>query len=163
MDGFHEQFLESKKPAIYTVAVALHYFTLGLGLLSMLLGQIALAILAFLIAIAMYFVKRNAYIEYEYELTMSEFDISVIYDKQRRKAFASFDVKDIEIMAPENSHEVLAHKDAKVKKCYTSAYEDANKYAVITTKNGKKVKYLIVPDEEMIRICFAMNPRKVRK
>lgn len=163
MDGFHEQFLESKKPALYSVAVVLHYFTLGLGLLSIMLGQIPLAILSFLIALIMYFIKRNGYVEYEYELTMSEFDIAVIYDKQRRKAFVSFDVKDIEIMAPENSDELSAYKDVKAKKCYTSAYEDANKYVVVATKNGKKVKYIIVPDEEMIRMCFAMNPRKVKK
>ena len=53
-------------------------------------------------------------VEYEYLYVNGELDIDAIYSKQKRKKMGSYDASELEILAPENSHELdsfIEYKD----------------------------------------------------
>ena len=49
----------------------------------------------------------------KYLYVNGELDIDAIYSKQKRKKMGSYDASELEILAPENSHELDSFKDEK--------------------------------------------------
>ncbi len=91
-------------------------------------------------------------VEYEYILTNGEMDIDAIYNKSKRKRQINFMLKEAELITKINNKE---HNDnlavgAEIKD-FSSGVLSENSYAVILNKNGKKLKIIMEPNEEILK------------
>ena len=97
---------------------------IAVGIVSFLtLSLILLAITVALFALA-YFVFQYTDIEYEYLYLDKEITVDKIMSKIKRKKAGVIDVNKIEIIAPQNSHQLDAYKNREVKLTDYSAGKD---------------------------------------
>lgn len=165
MDNFYEQLITSKEDKNYKKAVNLMYVAFGLAfIVTFLLGQIFLGIVFLIIGIILFFLKKNFHVEYEYAFTNGEIDIDRIFEMKSRKRAISFNIREIELMAEENSEEIKAftNKPAKILNLCEKDYE-GTLYVVMLTRGSEKVQIKFTPDEKFLDLCFKYNPRAVKK
>ncbi len=104
--------------------------------------------------------------DYEYNLENGVFTIDVIKGKRRRKTVHTFNLKDMEVAAP-NWHDAVAQyrknggSVSLPKYDYTSYDDDIPYYTMIVTEDNRKIKLLLDLDSEMLDAIKRMYPQKV--
>ena len=145
---------------IVTLAVIIFFFCLAIPFVQ----QFSVFVAAVLVFGAYFFITRQN-IEYEYVFTNGELDIDIIYNKSRRKRLFSASVRDVEIMAhvqdTARKHDL---SNAAETKDYSSGIVGPNTYAFIMAYKGKRTKFIIEPNEMMIKaFSTVLTPRKLYK
>ena len=99
-------------------------------------------------------------VEYEYVYYEGDLDIDRITNKSSRKKMFTASVKDMDVIAPTNSQELLGYQHLKVIDYSTG--EAGNKtYELVTKKGSEKVRVRFEPKEEMLEAMKSIAPRKV--
>lgn len=104
--------------------------------------------------------------DYEYVMEDNLFTITVIHGKRFRKNVHQLDLKDLEVVAP-NQHQAVARYRKKgggeklPKYDYTSYEPDIPYYTMIITENKRKIKLLLDLEEDMLRRMKRMYPDRV--
>lgn len=169
-DNFYEQFVPGHENTTYRMADIGMKISIVLGVLflfsSAILGLLGL-ILCIVCAITyfgMIVLKRKMYVDYEYEFTNGEINISSIGDKIKRKSIITFQIKEVGILAAKDSYEIkdFSNKPSKILKCYP---DDTNEriYTAILNGGSEHAQIQFIPDEEFLNLCFLKNPRAIKK
>lgn len=164
MDNFYEQLLTTNKSFQYKAVEILTYIFGVLGILIAGSGRITLSIFFIILAAAAFYFKRFLYIEYEYEFTNGDIDIDRIFAMSKRKTAISFNIREAEILAPENSQYLKEVANLPQKELNLYPKESKNKvYTAVVKQGAQNIKVNFVPDEEFIDLCYKYNPRSVKK
>lgn len=169
-DNFYEQFVGAHESVAYKLVNIIMKISIVFGVLylfsSIILGIIGLilTILCVIIYFGMIILKRKIYVDYEYDFTNGEIDIVSVGDKIKRKLIATFDIKEVELLAAKDSDEIrdFSNKPNKILKCYPKDTSEKI-YTAILTGGGKSAQIEFVPDKEFLNLCFQKNPRAVKK
>lgn len=110
-----------------------------------------------------YFVLPMTDLEYEYIYVDGDIDIDAVMGKSKRKRKKSFSVKDMELMAPVNSHRMdYYNNNAKMQVCDFSSNNPENRcFAVVVHTDAGAQKILFEPNEEIIDAMRMRAPGKV--
>lgn len=109
-----------------------------------------------------YFVAPKLDVEYEYLYVNGELDIDAIYSRQKRKRVGSYDVSELEILAPAKSHALDSYLNngAKVTD-YTSGDEHVKSYIMVFNKEKGRQIIKTEIDDVIIGDLHRVAPRKV--
>ena len=146
----------------------LKFLPFGIGILGILGGLFfhPLLLMAGILFIGLgIFLKPRQEIEYEYSYVNGTLDVDCIYGRQSRKSLASYDLCQMESMAPAASSPQNGFAGGSLKTVdYTSGEEaDRDKvYAVILPHNGERIRLLFQPTESMKKDIRMRAPSKVR-
>lgn len=147
-DSYYEQIVKGKAKA---GTIALNIGMIVLALLSLFLMMfipfLMLTLVAAIVVFILYSYPRMK-VEYEYMVLNSELDISMIFNKSKRKEVLSLDLKKAEIIAPINSAEIRGYNKTKD---FTSAKESYPIYGIVYAEGNGKACLKISPDEKMLK------------
>lgn len=162
MDNFHEQLATTHKTGAYKFVNAVFYVFGVLALLT--LGNLIIFAVCAILAAGAFFLRKKLYVEFEYVFTNGDIDVDKIVEMKKRSKVISFDIKNVELLAPEDSYEVkdFSNKPSKVVTCYPST-NDKKVYIAMVTGGNERMQVRFAPDEELINLCFKYNPRAVKK
>ena len=165
-DVYLEEMVPRKKRASDTVInVGMILLTVIVGIFTIFTANMILVLLFIAACVGCYFVMPRAQVEWEYQYVNGEVDIDRILKKSTRKRMISFDVANVEIIAPLTSHRMdYYNNNSKVKiKDFTSGEEEKKKniYAAVVTLDGVLTKILFEPSEKMVKDMRTKAPRKV--
>ena len=107
--------------------------------------------------------RRRLDVEYEYLYVNGELDVDAIYSKQKRKRIASYDMAELEILAPSTSHALdsyLNQQGAKVRD-FTSRDPQAQSYTLVFSKEGKRDIIKVELNDTILGDIRRIAPRKV--
>ena len=164
MDNFHEQLVTTGKIGTYKLVNVLMYVFGGLTLI--LLGSVNIIPALFLIVItlAMFLYKGKLFVEYEYDFTNGEIDVDKIVGMKKRTRILTFNSKDIELLAEENSDYIKDFSTVDLKEINAIPRNFKHSaYVAIITGRGQKIQLRFAPDEEFLSLCFRYNPRAIKK
>lgn len=151
-DSMYELIVPRKTPSyampakILSIAACVLLFFILLPLI----GVLALAPSAVIIALLVYFVFPKFSTEYEYVLLNYDLQIDGIYNKEKRKKLFETDIRQIEWLAPENTS---VYKNASPGKIldFTSREAGASTvYGMLVSREGKSTLLRIEPDETLL-------------
>lgn len=127
----------------------------GMMIWPLLVGAVIFGLLTF-------FVAPKMDVEYEYLYVNGELDIDAIYSKQKRKRVGSYDVEELEIVAPAKSHALDSYLNngAKVKD-YTSGDEHAKSFIAVYNKDKERAVIKVELDDAILADMRRLAPRKV--
>lgn len=164
MDNFYEQLETSKEPANYKILKNAFIVFAVLAVLTLGMGLIVVAIFSLLVSGLAFFFKRKAYVEYEYVFTNGSVDIDAIYEMTRRKKMLTFDAKDVELLAEDNSNYVKDFSNApdKTMKCYPTT-SDKKVFVAMITGGTERLQLRFTPNKEFIEMFYRYNPRATKK
>lgn len=105
-----------------------------------------------------YIAISNRNLEFEYTVTNSDVDIDAIMSRRSRKRIVSFNIKDIEIIAP-----IENLGDETFGKVIDASAHDAryDVYYISVPIGGVKTKILINPTKKILDIFEQIRPEKV--
>lgn len=118
-------------------------------------------LVAVICGIGAYFATMNADVEYEYLYLDREISIDKVMAKSKRKKAGSFQVEQMEILAPINSYHLDPYKNRNMKILdYSSgvAKQPEERYMMICNGN---IKVILEPNAAMIKAIQSVAPRKV--
>lgn len=162
MDNFYEQLLTTKKTIEYKMANIFMYVLFVFAVLSF--SNIIFAVIFAGLAVGLFFLKKNLYVEYEYVFTNGTFDVDKILEMKKRKSVMSFDIKNVELLALEDSIYVkdFGNKPSKIVDYVPKTYE-GKKYIAMLTGGNERIQIRLGLNEKMLNLCFKYNPRAVKK
>ncbi len=102
-------------------------------------------------------------LEYEYLYVSGELVIDKIMGKQKRKRCGTYNLEQLDMLAPSNSHALdsyLARKDLKVHD-YTSLDPNVRSYTMILNEEKGQVMLKLEIDEDVVNDIRRFSPRKV--
>lgn len=134
--------------------------TVFLVLSSLLLGIFGL-IFAIAAGVGAYFVGMRSMIEYEYIYFDKELDVDVIYSMQKRKHLKTYDLSQLEVLAPVGSYHLDSFKNREIKARDFSTHLPENEKKVYTMYLGGSEKVIFEPTPELIKTIANIAPRKV--
>jgi hypothetical protein len=163
MDNFYEQLVTTSKTIKYKTAGIASIVLCIMGILAEIVGQLIPGIIVIALAALLYYNKKIFYVEYEYVFTNGEIDIDKILEKNSRSAAVSFNIKDCELMAAENSDSIkdFSNKPKKVLSLYPETYKGTI-YTAMITGGANRFQLNFAPDNEFLQLCFRYNPRGVK-
>lgn len=163
-DLYQEILISRKTPFVNKIIKGVAYVATALFLL---MGMLFLNPLYFIPGIALgaccYFFVPKLDVEYEYLYVNGELDIDAIYSKQKRKRIASYDMAELEILAPSTSHALdsyLNQGGAKVRD-FTSRDPQAQSYTLVFSKEGKRDIVKVELNDVIVGDVRRIAPRKV--
>ncbi len=163
MDHFYEQLIRTSKTSFYKTvnAATLIFACIGIACFSL---NIILALVFLSVAVAGFFYKQRLFVEYEYQFTNGEIDIDKIIEMKKRSKIATFHIKEVELLAPENSDSIenYGNKPKNILKCYP-ATSKARVYVAMVTEGSNKMQLNFIPDEKFLDHCYKYNPKAVKK
>ena len=106
------------------IRIACVVFTVLLGILTLLTGNIYLFVAVIVFGVLDYFVFQWTDIEFEYLYLDKEISVDKIMAKTRRKKLLTIDVNKVEIIAPEKSHQLDSYRNRQTKVTDLSAGHD---------------------------------------
>lgn len=164
MDNFYEQLVTTFKTTKYKIASSGVYVFLVLGFLAMILGSVIPSLLLLALSGGLFILKKKLYIEYEYEFTNGDIDIDKILEMKKRTRVISFNIKEVELIAPENSSFVkdFSSKPEKILNFYPST-SNTQIYVAMVTGGNERVQIRFVPDEKFLNLCYKYNPRAIKR
>ncbi len=124
-------------------------------------GNLIIFIAAVACGVLTYFVFQWTDIEFEYLYLDKEITVDKVMAKTRRKRAAVLDVNKIEIMAPENSDQLVYYKNRQVKITDLSAGHDLPDQKLYMVYYEGNQCYLMNLDEDFIKTVKLIAPRKV--
>lgn len=163
MDRFYEQLVTTYKTGVYKMVNVATYIFVFIGIASFSINFI-FAIILLCLAVACFFYKQNLFVEYEYQFTNGEIDIEKIIEMKKRKKVVTFNIKELELLAPEDSAAVkdFYNKPSDILKCYPNTSK-ARVYIAMVTEGNNKMQLMFVPDEKFLDQCYKCNPKAVKK
>lgn len=164
MDNFYEQLENLEKPTNYKIINAFMYVFGVFALLCLSTTQFVLCIISLLVAVAAFFMKKKAYVEYEYVFTNGVIDIDAIFEQKKRKRLVSFDAKDMELLAEAESNYVkdFSNKPDKVLSCF-QIKSGKIVYVAMVTGGVERLQFKFTPDKRFLDLCYKYNPRAVKR
>lgn len=163
MDNVHEQLIPTSKSAAYNAA---NFGCYGVGVLGllMIMGNPIIGILLIAIAVGLFFLKKNLYVEYEYSFVNGEVDIDKIMEMRTRKKVVSFNAKQVELLALEDSNYVkdFSGKPDKIINAVPKG-NTQKAYIAMVTGGAERFQLRFLPDEETINLYFKYCPRAVKR
>lgn len=118
-------------------------------------------LVAIVTGVGAYFAYMNADIEYEYLYVDRELSIDKVMAKSKRKKVGNYQIDQMEIMAPLNSHRLDSYRNRNTKTLdYSSGIENQPERRYMMVYSGD-VKLIFEPNEEMIKAIQSIAPRKV--
>lgn len=150
-DAFYEHFVSKKSgvPAIFKQILSIIGILLITYALTYVIGAFAFTIGFAGIILAIFLVFPYFKVEYEYSLLNHDLEISVIYNKEKRKKKAEFDLRKAEIIAPEDSPRLNHYNPVKTFN-FTSGNKNAKTFSIMTSINDILTNIIIEPDEKML-------------
>ena len=136
-----------------TVLAVVSFFSLGI---------IGLVILV-AVGVADYFLLPSFDVEYEYLYVNGELDVDKIMSKQKRKRVYSADVRELEIMAPSNSHALDSYRnrtDIK-RRDFSSLMPDHKTYTMVLKKDNALEYVTFEPNDVILKDMKRFSPREV--
>ncbi|MBR5579240.1 MAG: hypothetical protein IKW28_09640 [Lachnospiraceae bacterium] len=110
--------------------------------------------------VAWYFLNLYRTIEYEYLYVDKELQIDRILGKTKRKRMEILDISQLEILAPEKSHQWDSYRAKKLtKKDYTSGSQEYSKNVYVLVISGNVIYF--EPTLELVKAIQMIAPRKV--
>lgn len=113
--------------------------------------------------ISMFFLLPRLNVDFEYIFCDGQIDFDKIMGGEKRKQMLRIDMDNVEIMAPEKSHQLDSYRNQQdlTIKDFSSKDPEAKKYCIFTS-NGKEKLYIIFePSEKMVEFAKQKGPRKV--
>ena len=111
-----------------------------------------------------YFKLPGVDLEFEYLYVNGELDVDKIMSKTRRKRAANYQIEKIEMLVPENSHELDYYKqNSKIKRVdFSSGEKHGNVYAMVY--NGEKSQEIVLLElnDIILNDIRRIAPRKVK-
>lgn len=160
-DIYVEHLVKRKTPSSAKAAKAAIIIFIVLVFMVTVFIPIALVVGIVLAVAANYFFKRWD-IEYEFSYIRGHLDVDKIMGKERRKKLYSFDLFNMEIMAPVKSHALDSYNSHNCKTIdYTSLMPNTKIYALVIRHNKELLKILFEPNEEILDGMKLEAPRKV--
>lgn len=160
MSDLYSEILVSRQPQPINVlkkAGLIAGVIVGLAGGVMITPVLLLAAIAFGVGIWYFFPRFN--VEYEYLIVNKDLDVDIIYSQKKRKKGAEFDLNDMDILAPLNSHRMDYYNgNTRMKICdFTSGRDDITPYAMVI--KGQKI--LLELDRETVENMRRTYPNKV--
>jgi len=119
----------------------------------------------FIIAIALgaldYFVFQWTDIEFEYLYLDKEITVDKVLAKTRRKRVTTIDVGKVEIIAPQNSHQLDSYRNRQTKVTDLSAGHDLPEQKLYWVYYEGNQKFLMNFTEDFAKTIKGIAPRKV--
>jgi len=134
--------------------------TVFLFLCSLILGIFGL-IFAVAAGVGAYFIGLRSMIEYEYTYFDKELDVDVIYSMQKRKHLKTYDLTQLEVLAPVGSYHLDSFKNRDIKARDFSTHVPGNERNVYVMYVGGSEKVIFEPTPELIKTIANIAPRKV--
>lgn len=129
--------------------------------LSFVLVGILGVILSIATGVAAYFVGLRTLIEYEYTYFDKELDVDVIYSMQKRKRLKTYDLSQLEVLAPMGSYHLDSFKNRSAETRDFSTHAPENEKNVYVMYIGGSDKVIFEPTPELIKTIANIAPRKV--
>ncbi len=127
----------------------------------------AAGMIGFLVAVALliadYFLIPTFDVEFEYLYVNGELDVDKIMSKQKRKRVYSADIKELEIMAPSNSHALDSYNHNGNLKTYdfSSKEADHKTYTMIIKGEKELQRVIFEPNDVILKDMKRVAPREV--
>lgn len=165
MNGLYtETCVKRKMTAGLTLA---KFGIIAVGVVALLFGLFtATGIITFIgvaALVALYFLLPMFNVEWEYIFCDGQIDFDRISGGEKRKTMLKIDMDNIDIMAPEKSHELDGYNNQQnlTVKDFSSKVADARRYCIFLNKEGQKIKIIFEPSDTMIEYARQKSPRKV--
>lgn len=114
------------------------------------------------LGIGCFFLLPRLEVEYEYLYVNGELDVDAIYSRQKRKRIGSYDMAELEVLAPEKSHALDPYQSQGVKiKDFTSGDPQVKAYVLVFSKEGKRDIIKAELDDVILNDVRRIAPRKV--
>ncbi len=113
-----------------------------------------------------YYLIQGLNVEYEYQYVNGDFDVDKIMNMSRRKKAGSFELANLEYIAPSASHELDSYMQRKALKVidYSSGKENAKTFtAVYNGEGGAQAVIFEDLTEEIFKDLRRQAPRKVSR
>ena len=140
------------------------FFTVLFAAAGIMMNPLIL-LLALVLGIVDYIFIPKLSVEFEYLYVNGELDIDRIYSQSRRKRAASYELSNMEILAPYQSHQLDSYKkNQSIKRYnYSSGIEGQGHkpYAFVISKDNTMKMVIFEPDEVMLKDIRNRAPRKV--
>lgn len=140
------------------------FFTVLFAAAGIMMNPLIL-LLALVLGIVDYIFIPKLSVEFEYLYVNGELDIDRIYSQSRRKRAASYELSNMEILAPYQSHQLDSYKkNQSIKRYnYSSGIEGQGHkpYAFVISKDNIMQMVIFEPDEVMLKDIRNRAPRKV--
>jgi hypothetical protein len=167
MNDLYQEILVKKKAsakdtALKILVIAVTVLMLAAGVLLFTPLLLVGAILCF---VDFYFLLPQFDLEYEYLYVNGDIDVDRIKNRERRKRIGSYELANMEIIAPTGSHDLdsyLNNKNAKVID-YTSGEENAKSYTAVYNGEGKMEIVKLEITREIVEDMRRRSPRKVSR
>lgn len=162
MEKFYELSISGEESKLHKMIVSAMIISLFLAAgIFIFTGLIPALIFLILICLPLFIAKRLTMVEYDYEFTDGELEISAIYERVRRKVKGNINLREVEIIAPLGNSELNRYSNVKVKKCYNNIQEGKMVYVIVVRWETKMVAYEVLIDQKMLDLFFFSNPQKV--
>lgn len=140
------------------------FFTVLFAAAGIMMNPLIL-LLALVLGIVDYIFIPKLSVEFEYLYVNGELDIDRIYSQSRRKRAASYELSNMEILAPYQSHQLDSYKkNQSIKRYnYSSGIEGQGHkpYVFVISKDNTMQMVIFEPDEVMLKDIRNRAPRKV--
>lgn len=144
------------KFGIILMVVVLFAFGFLINQQLIVIGSIALG------CVAGYVLFPRFSAEYEYIFCDGQIDFDRINGGESRKHILRVDLDNVEVLAPETSHELDKYNNSNIKvRNFSSHDPNAKKYCIVTSDEANRVKIIFEPSEKMLELAKAKSPRKV--
>ncbi len=161
-EAYHEHLVKRKNTAegmmlrIFVVLACVSSVIVGMGTNP----------LVFAISVALAYLVRYVFhatdVEYEYIYISGEIEISKICGKMKRKTLKTFDIENLEMLAPEGDDELQTFERQEHQVFdYSSLVKENQKYVAFIRKDSNLTKIIFEPSEAIVKEAKMMAPRKV--
>ncbi len=141
--------------------VVIFIFSFILGSVSM-VGYVAMLVASALF-IGLFYILPRFNIEYEYIFVDGQLDFDLIMGGNKRKRGLRIDFENVEVMAPERSHELDSYNRQQfVLKDYSSRdKESPDRYVIFYRLGEKLTKIVFEPNDKILGCIKQKSPRKL--
>lgn len=141
------------KITVYVLALLAVFLIYMFGILAILFSIVAGALA--------WFVATRSNVEYEYTYFDKELDVDVIFSMQKRKHITTYDLAQLEVLAPRGSYHLDAFKNRDVKtKDFSTQFPENEKNVYVMYLAGSE-KVIFEPTPELVKTIANIAPRKV--
>lgn len=100
-------------------------------------------------------------VEYEYIYINGDLDIDKVMHKEKRKHLFSANVKEMELLAPENAFQLKEFRESKFYDYSSGDPNSKNRYVLVISRSGEVIKILFEPNADLVEGVYLLAPRKV--
>ncbi len=163
-DVFNEQLVAKKNTMIDNLKRG---GVILLGLLIILAVSLFLPAITPFVAVAVvwggFIIMKRLNVEYEYAFTNGELDIDKIFSKSSRKHAFTVDIRSFVVMIQVNNPNFKSEiGNINETKDFSTGEVTDSTYAAVYEHDGKRIKLLIDPNEQLLKAMKMYIPRKIK-